>query len=80
MTITTVAPLAAATITAGAQLAAGKAPRLRLVFAGIAGAVALSVLAGIAGGAARALAYLILIGTMLGPGYDLIRALSRLIG
>jgi hypothetical protein len=78
--VTTVAPLAAGIITAAAQMANGQAPRLRIGIAAVAGAVMLSLFGAAAPAAARAFAWLILLGAMLGPGVDVIRALGRLIG
>lgn len=75
----TIAPLAAGAITAAATIAKGETPRLRIVFGSVFGAVMLGLLARPLPGFARALAGLIIIGTMLGPGYDVIRALQRLI-
>lgn len=80
MTITTAAPLIAGALTAAARLAAGDTPRLRIGIAAVAAAVLLGFIGAALPQLARALAWLILLGAMLGPGYDVIRALGRLIG
>lgn len=79
MTVLTAAPLTAAAITAGAELSRGRVPRIRILFGGVAGAVMLGLLGRVVPGAARALAGLVILTTMLGPGYDLLRALTRLV-
>jgi hypothetical protein len=79
VTVLTLAPLAAGTITAAAAISRGEQPRLRIAFASVTAAVMLSLIGRLALGPARLFAGLIIIGTMLGPGYDLLAALSRLV-
>lgn len=79
MSIQVAAPLFAAGITAGAKLSNGELPKLRIGFAGVFAAVSLSALSNVAPAITRAFAILIILGALLGPGYDLVRALTRLI-
>lgn len=66
-------------LTAGGQIAEGKAPRLRLFIGGTAAAIVLSLLAGAIPTAARLFAVLVFLGALFGPGYSLIKAVTRLI-
>jgi ABC-type cobalamin transport system permease subunit len=79
VTITTAAPLAAGIITAAAQLSKGSAPKLRIGIAAVAGAVTLNLIGLALPSVARVFAGLIILGVILGPGYDLAAALNRLI-
>lgn len=79
MGVLVAAPLAAAAITAGAVISKGETPRLRIALGGLFAAIGLSVLGAAAPRAARLFAGLVIIGTMLGPGYDLLTALTRLV-
>lgn len=69
----------AVAITALGQLADGKTPRLRVFIGGAGAAIVLSVIAAGAPGIAHLFAVLVLLGAVLGPGYSLLKAASRLI-
>jgi hypothetical protein len=79
MSVLTTAPLFAGTVTAGAAIARGEAPRIRIMFGAVAAAVMLSLFGRLSVPLARALAGLIILGSVLGPGYDLLAALIRLV-
>ena len=79
MSVPVAAPLIAGAMTAGANLANGNMPRLRVGIAAVAAAVILGAAAGVVPTLARVFGYLIILGAMLGPGYDLVLALGRLI-
>jgi len=73
------APLIAGAMTAGAKLSNGQTPRLRIAIAAVAASVTLGAIGTAVPQLARALGYLIILGAMLGPGYDLVKALTKLI-
>lgn len=69
----------AVVMTAGSQIAAGRRPRAALFIGGTIAAAMLSALAGIAPALARALAGLIILGSLLGAGYSLTQPLRNLL-
>jgi hypothetical protein len=73
------APLIAGGLTAAATMTHGDMPKLRVGIAAVAGAVILGAIAGAVPQLARVFAYLIILGALLGPGYDLVLALTKLI-
>lgn len=79
MSLPTAAPLIAGTMTAGAKLSKGELPRLRIAIGAVAASVVLGAISGPLPGFARAFAYLIILGALLGPGYDLVKALTKLL-
>lgn len=66
-------------IVAGAELARGRAPRLRIFIGGIAAAFILTVAAGPVPGLARGIATLAILGAVLTSGYSLIRPLLAIL-
>lgn len=74
----TAAPLIAGAITAVAKVSKGDTPRLRVLFGSVFASVMLGLLSRPMPSLARALAALIIIGTLLGPGYDVLQSLQRL--
>ena len=70
---------AATLIVAGARLAKGETPRLRVFLGGTIAAVVLSVAAGVLPGLARGIATLAILGALLTSGYDLARPLAALV-
>lgn len=68
----------AATITAGAEIANGRTPGARIIIGGTVAAVVLSAAAGPLPTLVRALSVLIILGTILGPGYALVQPLTKL--
>ena len=78
-TYTVVAIGSATLIVAGARLAKGETPRLRVFIGGTVAAFALAALAGIVPGLARGLATLAILGALLTSGYDLVKPLASLV-
>lgn len=79
MTYTVAAIGGATLLVAGAQMARGEVPRLRVFLGGTVAAFSLSVLAGFLPGLARGLATLAILGALLTSGYDLARPLAELV-
>lgn len=71
--------LGAATLTAGAELAQGKAPGARIIIGATVAAVVLSAAAGPLPALVRALSIIIIITAVLGPGYSLAKPLTQLV-
>lgn len=69
----------AVAVTFGGQLAEGKTPRIRLLIAGAGAAIVLSLIAGAIPTAATLFAVLVFLGSLFGPGYPLLTALTKLI-
>lgn len=75
-----VATLATSTlIVAGARMARGELPRVRVFIGGTVAAFALTLLAGPMPALARGLATLAILTTALTSGYDLAKALAKLV-
>lgn len=80
------APLAAAAVftatglTAARDMSRGELPRARVIIGGTVAAVMLSAAAGAVPELVRALSIVIIIVALLGPGYDLVRPLTSLVG
>lgn len=73
------APVFAGGIIAAARMASGKPPGFRLVVGvGFASAL-LSLLAAVLPGAARGFAWLLILGAVLGSGYDLFKRLGTIV-
>lgn len=66
-------------IVAGAQLAKGNTPRLRVFIGGTIAAFVLAAAAGVLPGLARGLATLAILGALLSSGYDLAKPLAKLV-
>lgn len=70
---------AATLIVAGARLAKGETPRLRVFIGGTVAAFTLSAAAGFVPGLARGIATLAILGALLTSGYDLAKPLAKLV-
>lgn len=78
-TYSVVAIGSATLIVAGAQLAKGRTPRLRVFIGGTIAAFVLAVASGFLPGLARGLATLAILGALLTSGYDLAKPLAKLV-
>lgn len=78
-TYTVVAVGGATLLVAGAQLAKGRTPRLRVFIGGTIAAFSLAALAGFLPGLARGIATLAILGALLTSGYDLAKPLASLV-